>query len=252
MASLLANIFFRGKIECVTGLNIGAPAEKLEIGGVDTPVIRHPHTRYPYIPGSSLKGKMRTLLEYSLGVLEKNGEPSKDERITRIFGAGANQKTADIGPTRLIVRDCHPDSQTIYLWENKVDSSLLFTEYKAENTINRITSAANPRFVERVVAGSCFDFELIYSAYQISDKDTIEQINQDIAHIIQAMRLLEDSYLGKSGSRGYGKIKFHCAEPLLIRAHEYRSGQGNFLKYKEKLEPKLSASELSFSYPHEN
>jgi len=244
MASLKANIILRGKIECITGLHIGAATEKLEIGGVDSPVIRHPQTRYPYIPGSSLKGKLRSLLEFALGVVDASGLPSKDKRITRIFGTGADAKSIEQGPTRLIVRDCFPDEKTISMWVNQVDSALLYTEYKAENTLNRITSAANPRFIERVVSGSFFDFELIYSAFQVSPEDTNEQFLEDFNHIILAMELLEDNYLGKAGSRGYGKIQFHCAELLTISVDEYLTGKGNFLRYKEKIEPIYSVHDL--------
>ncbi|HXH17928.1 MAG TPA: type III-A CRISPR-associated RAMP protein Csm3 [Chitinophagales bacterium] len=249
MATLKANIIFRGKIECITGLHIGSGSEKLEIGGVDSPVIRHPHTQYPYIPGSSLKGKLRTMLEFALGIVSFDGTPSKDTRIVRLFGLGAKEKEKEgTGPTRIIVRDCHPDNETIQMWTDKVDSLLLYTEYKAENTLNRITSAANPRFIERVVPGSKFDFEMIYGVYAISVGDAAEKINEDISQLIQAMRLLEDSYLGKSGTRGYGKVKFHCAEPYIIKAEEYKNGNGNYLKYKEQPASFVNVGDLSFHY----
>lgn len=249
MATLKANIIFRGKIECVTGLHIGGGTEKLEIGGVDSPVIRHPHTKYPYIPGSSLKGKLRSLLEFALGKVGDNGEPSEAEEITRLFGIGAKEKEkSNTGPTRIIVRDCNPDTETKEMWENDVDSLLLYTEYKAENTLNRITSAANPRFIERVVPGSKFDFEIIYSVYHISDKDNAEKVNEDISRLIQAMRLLESNFIGKSGSRGYGKIKFHCAEPLIINVDEYKKGNGNYSKYKDDFSADKSISDLIFEY----
>lgn len=249
MAILKENIFFRGKIECITGLHIGSGSEKLEIGGVDSPVVRHPHTKYPYIPGSSLKGKLRTLLEFALGVVGDDGGPSKDERIVRLFGLGANKKEKlQTGPTRLIVRDSNPDEETIKMWSEKVDSLLLYTEYKAENTLNRITSAANPRFIERVVPGSKFDFEIIYTVYKISENDSAEKINQDISYLIQAMRLLEDGYIGKSGSRGYGKIKFRCDRPYSIKAEEYKNGEGAYLKHKEPISSYISVSELSFTF----
>ena len=150
-----ANLILKGKISCETGLHIGGSKEKLEIGGVDSPVIRNPQTRRPYIPGSSLKGKMRHLLEYSLGVVSKGakdfGDVSHDTEIVRLFGIGANEKEDEerlktIGPSRLVVRDCQPDEATISMWKN-LDSELLYTEYKPENTINRITAAANPRFI---------------------------------------------------------------------------------------------------------
>lgn len=253
--TLKANIVFRGKIECLTGLHIGASNEKLEIGGVDSPVIRHPHTKYPYIPGSSLKGKLRSLLEFSLGVVDKNGDVSKDPQITRLFGIGANEKENNkivLGPTRLIVRDCNPDEETIKMWENEVDSLLLYTEYKAENTLNRITSAANPRFIERVVAGSKFDFELIYTVFHSEDSSLThfknDTIQTDIKNLFSALRLLENNYIGKSGSRGYGKIKFHCEDPLIITAEDYKNGTGNYLLFNRPINPVKSLSEIQLEY----
>ncbi len=224
---LKANLILKGKIECVTGLHIGGSKEKLEIGGLDSPVIRNPLTKEPYIPGSSIKGKLRHLLEYITGSLdqyvEKLGDVSTAEEIVRIFGIGADEKKEqlkDIGLTRLIVRDALPDTKTKEMWE-KMDSDLDMTEYKPENTIDRITSAANPRFLERVVAGSKFDFEMVYSVYQMSDTDKIEDTNADLKNILLALRLLENSTLGKSGSRGYGKIRFYMENPIWLTKKDY-------------------------------
>lgn len=222
--SFVGNYILRGKIECLTGLHIGGSKEKLEIGGVDSPVIRNPQTRLPFIPGSSLKGKMRHLLEFALGKVDPEGEVSTDKDIVRIFGKSAdNAKDAEkIGPSRLVVRDCHPDDATVKMWQS-MDSELLFTEYKPENGINRLTSAANPRFVERVVAGSKFDFEMVYSVYHISADDTDEVIDKDVDNLAMAMRLLEHNFLGKSGSRGYGQIRFHLSDPVWLTPTDYET-----------------------------
>lgn len=231
------NLILKGKIECLTGLHIGSSKEKLQIGGIDSFVLRNPKSEFPYIPGSSLKGKMRYLLEYNLGVVGKGakspGDVSQDEKIVRLFGIGADDKDEAknddkkknllrIGPTRLIVRDCEPDKATVKMWE-KVNSGLLFTEFKAENTIDRLTSAANPRFIERVVAGSCFDFEIIYGVYEMSGSDK-ENNKKDIKNLFAALRLLENSALGKSGSRGYGKVKFHSDEYYFLKPSDYQDG----------------------------
>lgn len=228
----LANIIIKGKIECITGLHIGGSKDKLEIGGVDSPVLRNPFNRLPYIPGSSLKGKMRHLLEYSKGVVSEGAEPgdvSRNEEIVRLFGIGADEKNAKTGPTRLIVRDSNPDDETISMWEN-LDSELLYTEYKPENTIDRITAAANPRFIERVVAGSKFDFEIVYGVYQMSENENNESVNQDLQNLLKSLRLLEHSALGKSGTRGYGKIKIKLAEPVQVSVIDY---QNNSDKYRD-------------------
>ncbi len=242
-----ANIILKGKIELLTGLHIGGSKDKLEIGGVDSPVIRNPKNRLPYIPGSSIKGKLRSLLEYSLGVVEKDGKVSKDERIVRIFGSSADEGQK-IGPTRLIVRDAIPDKQTIKMWEN-IDSELLYTEYKPENTINRITAAANPRFIERVVEGSKFNFEMVYGIYQMSEDDTNEKINDDLSNLLQAIRLLEHSFIGGSGSRGYGKIKFHFKEPIIVKADDYKNNTDVYKSATTKIEDDFTGdipNELKF------
>jgi len=227
---LKANLILKGKIKCVTGMHIGGSKEKLEIGGLDSPVIRNPLTKEPYIPGSSIKGKLRHLLEYITGSLDQNaselGDVSTAEEIVRIFGIGADEKETDrlkkLGPTRIIVRDALPDKNTLDMWD-KMDSDLDMTEYKPENTIDRITSAANPRFIERVVAGSKFDFEIIYSVYQMSAEENMTDTNADLKNILLALRLLENSTLGKSGSRGYGKIQFYLEKPIWLTKSDYEN-----------------------------
>lgn len=248
-AEFVGNFILRGKFECLTGLHIGGSKEKLDIGGVDSPVIRDPRTRFPYVPGSSLKGKLRSLLEYGLGVVpigknEKGkditGNVSSDVEIVRIFGIGANEKDPesddfikalrDIGPSRLVVRDSHPDRHTQEWWE-KLDSELQYTEIKSENGINRVTSAANPRFIERVAAGSRFEFEMVYSVFKIAEKDeaaVLKAANDDLDNLRMALFMLEHNFIGKSGSRGYGRVQFHLTDPVWIANADYKSGGGSF------------------------
>lgn len=210
-SQLLANIFLRGKIECLTGLHVGGSQTKFEIGGVDNPVIRDPITRYLYIPGTSLKGKLRMLLEYHLGKVHEKGHPSEDEEITTLFGIGASaNKKSD--PVRLIFRDAYPDEPTKQLWKS-LDSELLYTEYKPENTIDRLTSHANPPYMELVVKGSRFDIEIICSIYRI--EGVTDNAERNLGYLKKAMILFEHSALGGSGSRGYGQIKFHMLEPSI-------------------------------------
>lgn len=244
-AKFIGNLILRGKFECLTGLHIGGSKEKLEIGGVDSPVVRDPRTRFPYVPGSSLKGKMRSLLEFGLGKVPlKNdkerkldaGGVSDAEEIVRLFGIGVDQRDAasnnpddhlfQIGPSRLVIRDCHPDEETKKWWKT-LDTDLLYTEYKSENGINRITSAANPRFIERVAAGSKFDFEIVYSLFDIKNEGKgkyLEVGNDDLANLRMALFMLEHNFLGKSGSRGYGRIQFRFAEPVWISTNDYKTG----------------------------
>lgn len=228
------NIVLRGRIETLTGLHIGGSKEKLEIGGVDSPVIRDPHTNFPFIPGSSLKGKMRMLLEFAEGKIHPKGDTYEsndlNDKICRVFGNFTKGSAG--GPTRLTIRDAYPSEETTKMWQG-LDSELLFTELKPENSINRLTSEATPRFFERVVKGSQFNFEIIYSIYDDGVNGTKED-EKNLELVYQAMRLLEHSGLGGSISRGYGRIRFLLADPIEVTAENYRNGDDS---YKNSVKP---------------
>ncbi|MGA1871282.1 MAG: type III-A CRISPR-associated RAMP protein Csm3 [bacterium] len=201
-----------GIIEVITGLHIGGSTTIIEIGGKDNPVIKHPITKEPYIPGSSLKGKMRSLLEWKIDKkLEENGEVHKwceDPKcpICVIFGTSAED--AGIGPTRLIVRDAVLDEK--YKDEQKRKdtswSPLYLTEDKYENTINRITARANPRNFERVISGVKFALDMSYRVFENSDKGNNDE--NLFKYVLEGMRLIEKDALGGAGSRGCGQVKF--------------------------------------------
>lgn len=195
----------RGKIRVVTGLRIGASQDTMEISGLDNPIIRNPANDEPYIPGSSLKGKMRSLTEWFLGELPGEGDPVKADprsRTARVFGISAS-KERENGPTRLLIRDAALTDE----WREKFGRGVPITEVKHENSINRLTSMANPRPMERVVPGVTFDFELVYRILDTGDNGkTDEQNYEDV--VLAALSLLESDYLGSSGSRGCGQIQF--------------------------------------------
>lgn len=211
-----------GRIILETGLHIGAGDAEMHIGGTDNPVITHPHTREPYIPGSSLKGKIRSLLELRSGMMSRtNGEPvslknlnnaGETERqellnILRLFGvSGADaDDMMEVGPTRASFADCPLNRNSL---EMAKANNWPLTEVKPENTINRIQgTASNPRFTERVPAGFSFDFNI-----------SIKEMEGDgnlVDFLLQGMKLLELDALGGSGSRGYGKIRFEFADENL-------------------------------------
>ena len=192
-----SKIIFSAQIRLETGLHIGASNAFAAIGAIDSPVIKDPITNLPIIPGSSLKGKMRTLLAkvYNEKVAEK---PSDDSDIlSRLFG-NSNDERFKMG--RLIFRDAFLSNA------DELDSlgARSYTEVKFENTIDRITAEATPRQIERAIRNSTFDFELIY---EITDKNE-NQVEEDFKVIRDGLKLLELDYLGGSGSRGYGKVAF--------------------------------------------
>jgi CRISPR-associated protein Csm3 len=210
---LRGKIILRGTMICDTGLHIGAAGNSLDIGGIDAPVIRDPITREPYVPGSSLKGKMRSLLERQLGVpfsrYGGNGvyrHECTDRKcpVCRIFGATGGREGSDKNiPGRLIVRDMKLSEESLALL-SEIETGLQYTEWKFENSLDRITAAANPRQLERVPRGTEFDFEIVYTV----ETDAHEEIKQDLNFIVQILRLVEDDALGGHGSRGYGKVRF--------------------------------------------
>ena len=227
--NFLGNLIIKGKLRCETGLLIGGNQESTEIGGIDNPVIRDPNG-YPYIPGSSLKGKMRSLVEWEEGLVGKDGDvhTCKDEDKAKncpvciVFGCSSD-KDLKIGPTRLIVRDAYATEETKEWWKS-LDTGLLYTEWKKENTINRLTSRANPRDFERVPAGSEFEVEFVFGLYQLPNSEKKDY--NYIPVLFKAIALLEDSYLGGSGTRGYGKVKFNLdQEAIFISKEDYQQGR---------------------------
>jgi CRISPR-associated protein Csm3 len=210
-----------GTIELVTGLHIGSGNAEMHIGGTDNPVIKNPVNQQPYIPGSSLKGKMRSLMEWSAGVvgltegkplafkdvasLDATGQRARGEIILRLFGGApegdmsdaARQVVEQIGPTRLAFWDCNLSEDWV---ASMRDQNLLFTETKMENSIDRIRGVAeHPRNTERVPAGARFEFNLTIRVHD--DEDLLDEI-------LRGMKLVELTGLGGSGSRGYGKLRF--------------------------------------------
>ena len=222
------NYIITGQIVCESGLHIGDSTDGIDIGGSDSPIIRDPITDYPYIPGSSLKGKLRSLLELSdkkssESVIKNNGKVSTDEDCiaAQIFGlTPKDDKNVDAEKnyqTRIIVRDSHPTEDTIIMWDEHKELGN-GAELKWENTINRINSSATPRNIERVPKGSRFNFEIIFSAYS-------EDEYKNMIGLLESMRLLENNYLGGSGSRGSGQVKFEKIN-ILKRNLSFYTGDG--------------------------
>jgi CRISPR-associated protein Csm3 len=188
----------KGTITLETGLHIGGSKSSLDIGGLDSPVIKTPQG-VPYIPGSSLKGKIRSLLGLKEGSLDV-----KDDSLTlkKMFGYADN-----IGGeiSRLIFRDAildEADFKTVFT-DNDAILDTEYTEAKYENTIDRksgTTKKGGLRQIERVPAGSKFKFEIVVNIFDTDKEDIVGKLKEGI-------KLLENNYLGGSGSRGYGKVK---------------------------------------------
>lgn len=192
---MYAKIQITGTIEAVTGMHIGGSSAFSAIGAVDSPIIKDIKTNNPMIPGSSLKGKMRTLLakKYNSQV----GEPDDDdERITSLFGSA---KKKNIKPSRVLFSDMILEN-----WDELKRYGLTSrTEVKFENSIKRTTGVANPRQIERAVRGSKFPLDIIY---EVKDEETLKS---DMQLLKEGFQMLQYDYIGGNGSRGYGKVKFY-------------------------------------------
>ncbi|MDX1919091.1 MAG: type III-A CRISPR-associated RAMP protein Csm3 [Candidatus Caenarcaniphilales bacterium] len=207
---IAGSIKFEGIIECLTGMHIGAGKDNAAIGAVDMTVVRDPLTRQPIIPGSSLKGKIRTLLAKSETTKEKpflKEINNDDQQLKDLFGATSPR----IIVSRLQFHDCKLTEDSLKQLET-LDTDLYLTEIKYENTINRTNSQATPRQMERVVAGSEFAFKL---TYMIEEGLSEEVIKSDLEKVVQGIKLLEDDYLGGHGTRGSGRVKFKNIEAKL-------------------------------------
>ena len=223
---LQGKILLQGTIFTRTGLHIGGNSGELDIGGIDNPVIRNAFNRQPYIPGSSVRGKIRGLLDrHFSNSLEKR--VGRDVRVhecrtldaynecpvCQVFGvAPTGQLSRETMPTRLIVRDTFLTSESLEVL-GRVDTDTDYTEIKTEVAIDRITSAATPRQQERVPAGATFGpFQIIHSLYTIQGRgNSSNQLGGELQlfdTVLKGMELLEDDYLGGSGSRGSGQIEF--------------------------------------------
>lgn len=188
-----------GVIEIKTGMHIGGDDSFSAIGAIDSPVVRDPLTRLPIIPGSTLKGKMRSLLAREKGTVPAGGTKGFENdcpEILRLFGSSAKESNVagtGMQMSRLQFSDCFLD--------NKEELPQIF-ENKFENTIDRLTSVANPRQIERVVRGAEFGMEIIYN---VEDEN---QVGEDFANIRTGLNLIENDYLGGGGSRGNGRVLF--------------------------------------------
>jgi CRISPR-associated protein Csm3 len=234
--TFLGKLILEGEIQCHTGLHIGAGKGSLEIGGADNPVVKDAFG-IPYIPGSSLRGRLRSLLEQTLGLAipselvylsKRKGQEVRihqsdrpDDEICVLFGRNPGRVEKVTGeameaplatPARLTVYDSPlvVDSITPQMRENLDDE---LTEVKSENAVDRITSQANPRTLERVPAGARFRFRMVLDVLCTEDKPLL-------ARVAEGLRLLEDDALGGGGSRGSGRVTFGGLT-LLWRGKDY-------------------------------
>src|ERR1700691_5412430 len=220
----LGELILEGDLHCETGLHVGAGKGSMEIGGSDNPVVKDAFGR-PYVPGSSLRGKLRSLLEQSSGMAvpselvylsKRKGQEVRihqsdrpDDEICLLFGRNPGRmervegdalESKSASPARLTVYDSPLDQDSITVqMRDSLDDEI--TEVKSENAIDRITSQANPRTLERVPARARFRVRMLLDVLCEEDKALA-------ARVVEGLRLLEDDALGGGGSRGSGRVRF--------------------------------------------
>ena len=233
---MYGKILIEGKLEVVTGLHIGGSSSFAAIGALDSPVVRNSRDNQPMIPGSSLKGKMRSLLARQRNQKISGNMDEDEEGILRLFGSAKN---GNVRVGRLIFSD-------LFLAEQ--DSLESPVEVKFENSINRLTAVANPRQLERVIPGTQFNLKLLYELKDTTDREKEkhaeyyqgteeEWILKDFQSLIDGMKLLELDYLGGSGTRGYGQVRFCNLSAGLVYGDEALE------KYAKQLDDQLIALE---------
>ncbi|MDR1657631.1 MAG: type III-A CRISPR-associated RAMP protein Csm3 [Deltaproteobacteria bacterium] len=186
-----------------SGLRIGGSKDNIGIGETDNPIIRHPITKLPYVPGSSVKGKLRSLLELrDCPTTQNNGNPCScgNCKVCDLFGPHDSKKVKS--PTRLLFRDCQPKPETAKEWESAGVNSDLKQEVLIDRKTNTASGRIGPRTTERIPAGGEFDFSLVIRSFE---GDNVAGFYQYLA---EGFELLGKDYLGGSGSRGYGHVAF--------------------------------------------
>lgn len=203
MEKLVKKIRINTTITLVTGLHIGGSGDNVEIGGIDNPVIKiGTKDNQPYIPGSSLKGKMRCLLEQIAGSSNVGG----NKVINNLFGASEKKENGNVViegcPSKIIVRDSMLTHKSVEMLK-AAELDMPYTEGKWENVIDRVKGTAeHPRQTERIPAGVSFDVEFVINVWDDDNEN-------DLINLLKkGINALENDYLGGSGSRGYGQIKF--------------------------------------------
>ena len=196
---MYSKIRITGVLETKTGMHIGGSSAFSAIGAVDSPVIKDVRNGKPMVPGSSLKGKIRTLLakKYNEAVVNPDNDA---ECIRRVFGSAKKDKDNKVHASKIIVSDMFLMNED-EIRNRGIES---FTEVKFENSINRATAVANPRQIERAIKGLQFGIDMIYEV----DNGKEDEVIDDIKLLAEGMKMLEYDYLGGSGSRGYGKVQF--------------------------------------------
>ncbi len=205
---LIKKINIKSEVEIISGLHIGDSSDNVEIGGVDNPIVRKTIDNVPYIPGSSIKGKIRSLLEQIAGSAEVGG----NNEINNLFGFASDNM-----PSKIIVRDAYMKDESIKELSASEYTDLPFAEIKFENVIDRVKGTAqHPRQMERVPAGVKFNVNFVINVW-----DTDGDGSKLIALLNKGIKALENDYLGGSGSRGYGQVKFGELKQEIIDFKDY-------------------------------
>lgn len=260
---LVKKILIEGTITAKTGLHIGGSSVGMSIGGADATVVRNPITNEPYIPGSSLKGKMRSLLEKVEGkfgppigehiqkgpltqfVREENGLTKEDadriNLIVKIFGTMPEKiKGMEEVPSRLIVRDCELERESAAKLANSKDTDMPYTEVKTEVVIDRITSAATPRQLERVPAGAVFNMRMILNVYKGDDEKPM------LDKILEGLVLVQNDYLGGKGTRGSGEVEISISK-LSYKDKSMYENKSDWCDYSIKVKENNTEKELTMN-----
>lgn len=203
-------IEFSGTMTIESGVHIGGNDNGTKVGGCDNPVIRNPLTNNPYIPGSSIKGALRSCAEKMPAYAGKirNGKPCEcgqaDCLVCKLFGAYKPRNPAS-GEPRLIVRDMQLNKDFLDKVRMSGGNYSDIVETKASTMIDRGTNTASNgslRNMERVAAGAVFDCSFVL---KVTDKDKEVEL---IDFLKKCIKVVEATGIGGKVTSGSGQVKF--------------------------------------------
>lgn len=198
MNKLVKIISKKGTVKVINKVHVGI-GQAFGIGGIDNAIVRNIYTGDPYIPGSSLKGRMRSGLEVALGRIDGDGGACACGRadciVCKLFGTRSN--AGKCGPGRLVIYDIELSDE----FKKKEEVITTLTHNSINRTTGRAKDGAFMSF-EAIESGTILNYRIDIKVFEgDNEKELCDTVDKCLSYV-------ELSGIGGKVSSGYGKVKF--------------------------------------------